>query len=155
MARSKYAFGIFIAILAFLHLALHVGVGLEESAPDLMAVATLLAARRLRAVSATLLGLLLGLIEDALALVSFGASAVALAVVAFLGVRSRDLFEGDSMLFVAVYLFLGKWLRDVIQVALSAAEWNTLLIDSPIAALYAALAGLVALGVYRAVTGER
>lgn len=155
MARSKYAFGIFIAILAILHLALHVGAGLKESAPDLMTVAVLLAARRLRATTATLLGLLLGLIEDALALVSFGASAVALAVVAFLGVRSRDLFEGDSMLFVAAYVFLGKWLRDAIQVALSPAEWNTLLTGSPVAALYAAGAGLVALGIYRAVTGER
>ncbi len=133
MARSKYAFGTFIAILAFLHLALHVGAGLEESAPDLMAVATLLAARRLRATSAALLGLLLGLIEDALALVAFGASSVALAAVAFFGVRSRDLFEGDSMLFVAAYLFLGKWLRDAIQVALSPAEWGTLLTGSPLA----------------------
>ncbi len=155
MARSTYAYWVFIGILVFLHFTLHVGFGLEEAAPDLIAVATLFGARRLRAPGAALLGLGLGILEDALSLLFFGASALALAVIAFLGARSRDLFEGDSLLFIALYLFLGKWLRDTIQVALTDAEWGLLLTGAPLAALYAAFAGLVALGVYRAVTGER
>lgn len=155
MARSTYAYWVFIAILVFLHFALHVGFGLEGAAPDLLVVATLFGARRLRAPGAALVGLGLGLLEDALSVVAFGASALALSILGFLGARSRDLFEGDSLLFVAVYIFLGKWLRDAVHVALTDAERGTLLSSSPLAALYAAIAGLVALGVYRAVTGER
>lgn len=155
MGRTTYAFWVFIAILVFLHLALHVGLGLESAAPDLIAVATLFGARRLRGIGATALGLGLGVLEDSLALADFGASALALSIVAFLGARSRDLFEGDSLLFVAVYVFLGKVIRDVIHIAITQAEWAGVFTSTPIAALYAAGAGLVALGIYRAVTGER
>lgn len=155
MARSRYGFSIFIVVLVLVHLLLHVGLGIGESAPDLMTVAVLLAARRMPATTAALLGLLFGVLEDALALVSFGASAVAFSTIALVGARSRDLFEGDSLLFVAVYLFLGKVLRDAIHVALTAAGSGMLLASTPIAALYATVAGLIALGVYRAITGER
>jgi|SRR5690606_17403143 len=155
MARSKYGFSIFVVILVLVHLMLHVGLGIGESAPDLMTVAVLLAARRMRATTAALLGLLLGVLEDALALVSFGASAVAFSAIAVLGARSRDLFEGDSLLFVALYLFLGKALRDAIHVLLTEAESGMLLSSTPIAALYAMFAGIIGVGVYRAITGER
>lgn len=155
MARSKYGFSIFVVILVLVHLMLHVGLGIGESAPDLMTVAVLLAARRMRATTAALLGLLLGVLEDALALVSFGASAVAFSAIAVLGARSRDLFEGDSLLFVALYLFLGKALRDAIHVLLTEAESGMLLSSTPIAALYAMVAGIIGVGVYRAITGER
>jgi len=155
MARSKYGFSIFVVILVLVHLVLHVGLGLGESAPDLMTVAVLLAARRMRATAAALLGLLLGVIEDSLALVSFGASAVAFSAIAVLGARSRDLFEGDSVLFMVVYLFLGKVLRDAIHVLLTEAESGMLLSSTPVAALYAMVAGIIGIGVYRAVTGER
>ena len=152
MARSKSGFSIFVAVLILVHLLLHVGLGIGESAPDLMTVAVLLAARRMRATTAAILGLLLGVLEDSLALVSFGASAVAFSFVALVGARSRDLFEGDSLLFVAVYLFLGKVLRDAIHVLLTAAESDMLTSSTPLAALYATVAGLIALGVYRAIT---
>lgn len=155
MARSKYGFSIFVAVLVLVHLVLHVGLGIGESAPDLMTIAVLLAARRMRATTAALLGLLLGVLEDSLALVAFGASAVAFSLIALLGARSRDLFEGDSLLFVAVYLFLGKVLRDAIHVVLTEAESGVLLTATPIAALYAMVAGLIALGVYRTISGER
>lgn len=155
MARTTYAFWVFIGILVFLHLALHVGLGLEAGAPDLIAVATLFGARRMRGPGAAALGLGLGILEDTLALGDFGASALALSTVAFLGARSRDLFEGDSLLFVAVYVFLGKLVRDAIYIAVTQAGWGTMFTSTPIAALYAAGAGLVALGIYRAVTGER
>lgn len=154
MARSKSGFSIFVAVLILVHLLLHVGLGIGESAPDLMTVAVLLAARRMRATTAAILGLLLGVLEDSLALVSFGASAVAFSFIAVVGARSRDLFEGDSLLFVAVYLFLGKVLRDAIHVLLTAAESDMLMSSTPLAALYATVSGLIALGVYRAISGE-
>ena len=157
MARATYRYWIFIGILVFLHFALRVGLGLEERAPELLTVATLFAARRLRSTGAALLGLLLGVLEDALSLLAFGASAVALSIVGFLGARTRDMFEGDSLLFIMLYLFLGVWLREAIQLFVSrqGVDWAVLYTDAPIAAVYATVAGLVALGVFRAVADER
>ncbi len=154
------AFATFIAILLLIDLALHVGLGYGTVAPDLMTVAALLAARRLNGAKAALVGLMIGLLADSLALSSFGASAVALVIVCFLGARTRDLFEGNSLLFIAVYLFIGKWLRDVIWFvtapdARQGTPMDTLWTVSPLQALTAAVAGAVALMIFRAIVGER
>lgn len=78
----------------------------------------------------------------------------------FLGARSRDLFLGEGTLFVAGYLFVGKWLHDVVYflIAGPAVRGDTvtrLVIEAPIAAAYAAVAGSVAFLVYRLITGDR
>ena len=157
MARTTYRYWVFIGILVFMHFALRVGFGLEERSPDLLTVATLFAARRLRSTGAALFGLLLGVLADALSLIAFGASAVALSIVGFLGARSRDMFEGDSILFVTIYLFIGVWLREAIQALVSrqGIEWSMLYTSAPVSAIYAAAAGIIALGVFRAVADER
>ena len=154
------AFAIFIGILILIDLALHVGLGYGSVAPDLITVAALLAARRLTGAKAALLGLAIGLLADSLALNSFGASAVALVVVCFIGARTRDLFEGNSLLFTAVYLFLGKWLHDLIWFVFASdarqgTPLDTLWTVAPLQALTAAIAGAVALMIFRAIAGER
>ena len=152
-------FWIFIAILVVLHFVLHVAIGLGPVAPDLMTVAVLLAARRVKSSSAAAIGLVLGVLNDALSLTSFGANALSYSIVGFLGARSRDLFEGDSLLFVAVYIFLGKWLRDALYFVITKSQhgeaWGTLLTGAPLAAVLAAFSGMVAITMYRAATGER
>ncbi|HET9984762.1 MAG TPA: rod shape-determining protein MreD [Longimicrobiales bacterium] len=163
MPARNWGFWAFIAVLAVLHFLLHLGLGLGATAPDLLTVAVLLAARRLSGAAAAGVGLVLGLVQDSLSLVAFGADAVALAVLGFLGTRSRDFFVGDSLLFVAVYLFLGKWLHDVLYFLLYSTLPSTagvdlrrvLLVDAPTAAVYAAIAGTLALLGYRATTKER
>ena len=152
-------FWIFIAILVVLHLVLHVAIGLGMGAPDLLTVAVLLAARRLKSSGAAALGLVVGILNDALSLTTFGANALSYAIIGFLGARSRDLFEGDSLLFVAVYVFLGKWLRDALYFVITRSAhgetWGSLLTAAPIAAVFAAFAAMVAMMLYRAATGER
>lgn len=152
-------FWVFIAILVVLHLVVHVAIGLGTAAPDLLAIAVLLAARRMKGSGAAAVGLLLGLLNDALALTTFGATALVFAVIGFLGARSRDLFEGDSLLFVAVYIFLGKWLRDALFLVMtrsaSGDPWGILVTSTPIAAIYAAITAMIAIMLYRAATGER
>ncbi|MBX6362577.1 MAG: rod shape-determining protein MreD [Gemmatimonadetes bacterium] len=163
MPARNWGFWAFITILAVLHFLLHLGLGLGATAPDLLTVAVLLAARRVSGAGAAVVGLVLGLIQDSLSLVAFGADAVVLAAIGFLGARSRDYFFGDSLLFVAVYLFLGKWVHDVLYHLLYSALPSTtgadlrrvLLIDAPVAAVYAAIVGTLALLVYRATTKER
>lgn len=154
------AFLIFVLILVAIDLSIHVGLGYGAVAPDLITVAALLWARRLTGAYAAVMGLALGLLADSLSLVAFGASGVALVVVCFLGARTRDMFEGNSTLFIAVYLFIGKWLHDAIWflVATEARQGqpiNTLWTVSPIHAAITAVSGAIALAIFRAVVGER
>lgn len=153
-------FWIFIGLLVVAQFVLHLALGLGRAAPDLLTVALLLAARRLGPVTAAGLGLVLGLLRDALSLTSFGADAVTLSLLGYLGSRTRDIFVGESLLFIALYLFVGKWLHDVIYGLLAGASARgdavtQFLIQAPLAALYAAVVGTLAYLAYRAIARER
>ncbi len=157
---TRWPFWVFVAVLVVLHFFLHLGLGLGASAPDLLTAAVLLAARVLPGAPAALLGLVLGLLQDALALRSFGAEAVTQAVLGFVGAHSRDFFVGESAAFVGIYLFVGKWAHDVLFWVLARPGGGSgvlarLFVQAPLAALYAAACGVVALFLYRAAAGER
>lgn len=143
----------FIALLVVLYFILTLGIGLSEGVPDLLTVAVLLAARRMPGAGAAGLGLALGLVRDSVGVAAFGAGGVVLTALGYLGARTRDIFEGDSLIFTALYLFLGKWLHDVVYALLSGGVRggvvDLMVTDAPIAAGYAALAGVVALVLYR------
>lgn len=150
---------VFVFLLVLLHLTLHLAFGMGAQAPDLMTVAVLLAARRVRGATAAGLGCVLGLVDDTLALTTFGASAVALTLIGYLAARSRDIFEGESLAYLLVYLFLGKWLRDGLTVLLTDRTLDglasTVFISLPLLALYAAAAGVVSVVVYHGLSGQR
>jgi rod shape-determining protein MreD len=156
----RWPFTVFVALLIALHLFLRVGLGLGFWAPDLLTIALLLAARRLPAGWAAGLGLAFGLIRDAVNLTTFGSDMVVMTVLGYLGSRTRDYFVGDSTFFLAIYLFLGKWLHDALYFVVSRAigvedAVSVLLIEAPLAAAYSAFAGLVAFSAYRAFARER
>jgi rod shape-determining protein MreD len=112
---SGWRVWIVIVGLILLHLLLHVGLGIGRAAPDLLTLALLAAARELRVDTAAGFGLLLGLLEDALSALSFGANAITMTLIGAGGAETRDLFVGDSILFLVSYFFLGKWLRDLMH----------------------------------------
>ncbi len=148
------------AILVFLHLVIHVGFGVGAAAPDLFTLALLIVARELHMASATGLGLGLGLLEDAQGLLAFGAHGFAMAVVGALAARTRELFVGDSLLFVAVYLFLGKWLRDAVYWLAAGSQLRgsmgeALVVDAGLAALYMTAVGLLVVFVTGALVAPR
>ncbi len=154
MAWPPSRFGAFIGILAFAHFLIHVGFGLGREAPDLLIVATLLAARRMSAAGAVSLGFGLGFLEDAMGMEGFGVRAFALAAAAFLGARSRTVVDGSGILFVPVYLFLGAWAADALGWFLRAdAVVPGLLLQSAVAAAWAALGGTLAWLVFRRIAG--
>ncbi len=77
-------------------------------------------------------------------------------MVGYLGARSRDLFVGESIVFLALYLFVGKWLRDGLFLLFGGTTRQgevlpSLLLDAPLAALYLAAVGVVVLVAYRRV----
>jgi cell shape-determining protein MreD len=150
----RWGFWVFIAVLVVLHFVLRIGLGFAQLAPDLLIVALLLAAREMRAGYAAGLGLLLGVLDGAVIPFNLGASALVLTLLGFAGGRSRELFAGDSSIFLALYIFAGKWLYDTLLFLVTGNLFRPgasyLLLVSPLTALYAAAAGLVALAAYRA-----
>lgn len=138
-----------VGLLVVAHFVLRVSLGFGEGAPDLLTVALLLAARRLRPSLAAGLGLVLGLLRDSLSVGSFGADALAMTVVGWFGGRSRDWFEGGTPLFIGVYLTLGVWAHHILRTVLGGVPADgsvigALVLAPVLGALYAAAAGVAA-----------
>jgi cell shape-determining protein MreD len=152
---TRWQFLAFVGVLVVLYFLLRVGLGLGELAPDFLVVALLLAARRLRAGWAAGLGLALGLLDGAAHPLTMGAGAVALAVLGYLAARSRDVLAGDSPILLALFLFAGKWIYDlmmwVLLLRLNLSGPVGMLGVSLLAAAYAAAVGLAAAAAYRSV----
>lgn len=77
--------------------------------PDFLLIATLLVAIRVRPGVAALLGFLIGIVSDALAVHAFGAGALALSVIAFSASWLKAVFFADNMALNAFFFFVGKW----------------------------------------------
>lgn len=140
-----------VAALFAVHLLLHAGLGLGREAPDLAVVAVLAGSRLVDVRWGAALGFLAGLAEDSLAVTSFGSHTFALTLTGAGGSWSRDVFLGDSVLFTAGFLFLGKWLRDVLGWLVADAVrqpfTEQLMIGWSLDALYVAAVGVVVLAV--------
>jgi rod shape-determining protein MreD len=139
---------ILVAALVILHLLLHVGLGYGRGAPDLLTIGLLLSAREVRAGWAAAIGLFFGLLEDALSVLAFGANTVAMTAIGILGASTRDLFVGDSRLFVISYFFVGKWARDFIHWIMVGEQLrrpflDQVLVEGLVGSAYAAAVGLV------------
>jgi rod shape-determining protein MreD len=141
-----------VAGLFVLHFLLHVGLGLGVEAPDLLTVALLLAAREVGVGTAAGTGLVFGLLEDALSVLSFGANAVAMSLVGLLGAVTRDLFVGDSLFFLVSYFVAGKFVRDLVHWAVMGEAVRQPFVDQVlmqgiIGGFYAAAVGIVVMAV--------
>jgi len=145
-------FWVVVGGLVLLHFLLHVGLGLGPEAPDLATVALLVAAREVSMGGAAGGGFAIGLMEDALSVLSFGANGVAMTLVGGLGAVTRDLFVGDSLFFLVSYFFFGKLLRDVARWIMVGEELrqpfvDQILVHGLLGAVYAAAVGMAVLAV--------
>ena len=141
-----------VGTLILLHFGLHLSLGLGASAPDLLVVALLIAARELDMGWGAGLGFFMGLLDDAFSLLAFGANTFAMTLEGLGGARTRDLFVGDSLLFLASYLVLGKWARDLLHwvavgEGLRESFVDTMLIQAPISAVYTGVIGLIVIAI--------
>lgn len=135
-------------VLVVLHFLLHVGLSYGRGAPDFLTLALLLLAREISIGRAAVAGLAFGLLEDALSVLAFGANSIAMTLVAIGGAATRDLFVGDTRLFVVSYVFIGKLTRDLIHwvavgEGLRQPFVEQVVIEGGIASLYLAAVGLV------------
>lgn len=150
--KTRLRVWIVVVGLVILHFLLHVGLGVRHAAPDLLTVALLLAAREVGVGTAAGLGLLLGLLEDALSVLSFGANAVSMSVVGLLGAVTRDLFVGDSLIFLSSYFVIGKWVRDLLAwlmmgQALRQPFTHQVVVQGFLGGVYAAAVGILVMAV--------
>lgn len=137
-----------LALLAS-HMLLRAGLGFGAGSPDLAMVVVLVGSRLMTMRSAAAMGFAVGLAEDALAMTSFGAFAFATTLAGAGGARFRDFFVDESLPFLAIYVLLGKWGRDVVAWSVSGPARpefvRHVLVDSLVAAAYAAVVGAVLL----------
>jgi cell shape-determining protein MreD len=141
-----------VGTLAVLHFLLKLGLGVGQAAPDLLTLALLIGARELSMGAGAGVGFFFGLLEDSFSVLAFGGSAVAMTLVGAAGSRTRDLFVGDSLVFLVSYLFFGKWVRDllhwlVVGEGVREPFTDAVLVQAPIAAIYLAVVGVAAVAV--------
>ena len=146
--KGAWRVGATVGVLALMHFLLHLGLGLGNTAPDLLTISLLLAAREVGMGSAAGIGFAFGLLLDAFGLLGFGANTIAMTILGTAGSRTRDWFVGDSFFFVISYLFLGKWLKDLmhwIAVGEGVSEpfVQAILAGSTLNAVYAAAVGVL------------
>jgi len=151
---TRWKFALFIVVLVALHFILRVGLGMGYLAPDLLAVALLLASRRVRPGMAAGLGFLLGVLEGSANPFVFGYASLALAVLGYVGSRSREWLAGDDPLTMVAFFFAGTLLYEILLyvfLAVGGAGGSPMapLIPAVVASIYAAAVGLGASTLYR------
>jgi rod shape-determining protein MreD len=142
-----------VAVLVVLQYTLRPFLGWRAS-PDFLVIALLLLAIRVRPGTAAVLGLVMGLISDSLALHAFGAGALAMTLVGFAASWLKAVFFADDLMLNALFFFAGKWAFDVIfllaehrldpgELVVEALVW------SPLKGVVTALFGLLTLLILR------
>src|SRR6185312_4334601 len=141
------------AILIVLHYTLRPLLAWRASI-DFLVVALLIGSVRLRPGTAALYGFLLGLVSDSLSVSAFGAAALAMSVVGFAASWLKAVFFADNLALNGFFLFLAKWLFDLIfllvsQRASGAELAMQLFVWSPLSAAVTAVAGVVVLSLLK------
>jgi len=150
-------FALVFLVLVVLHYTLRPVLGWHASI-DFLAIAVLLVAVRARPGVATLVGFAVGLVSDAMTPGAFGAGALAFSLVAYSASSLKAAFFADNLALNAVFVFLGKWVGDLIFLGaehrLGGSEFLAqALLWSPLAASVTAAVGLVVLMLVRPVVG--
>ncbi len=158
--RSLVALRVSAIVLALIVFQFTVRPFLGWRAPiDFLTIAVLLAAVRVRPGAAALIGLVLGLLADALTPSAFGCGALALTLVAYGASTLKAVFFADNAALSALFVFAGKWIFDVVYLVserrIRGAELLVqLLLWSPLAATVTAITALLLLIALRPAIGR-
>ena len=146
-------------ILIVLHYTLRPLLGWRASI-DFLLIALVFGAVRMRPAGAAVYGLLLGLAADSLTHDAFGAGALAGTIVGFSASWLKAVFFADNLALNGFFLFVGKWVFDLVYVLMERRMHGTemimqIIVWSPLAAAVTALAGVVAVTVLRPILEVR
>jgi len=109
---------------------------------------------RMRPGLAAVFGLLLGLVSDSLAISALGASALGSTVVGFAASWLKAVFFADNLPLNGFFIFLGKWIFDLIFVVVGhrmhgAELLMQIVVWSSLSAAMTAVAGVLAIALLR------
>jgi rod shape-determining protein MreD len=146
-------------LLIVLHYTLRPLLGWRASI-DFLLIALVFGAVRMRPAGAAVYGFILGLAADALSLGAFGAGALAATLVAYAASWLKAVFFADNLALNAFFLFVGKWVFDLVYVLMERRMHGTemlmqIVVWSPLAAAVTALAGVLAVTVLRPILEVR
>jgi rod shape-determining protein MreD len=146
-------------ILIVLHYTLRPLLGWRASI-DFLLIALVFGAVRMRPAGAALYGFVLGIAADSLALGAFGAGALAATIVAFSASWLKAVFFADNLALNAFFLFVGKWLFDLVYVLMERRMHGVemlmqIIVWSPLAAAVTAVAGAIAITMLRPILEVR
>jgi rod shape-determining protein MreD len=159
----NWAAGVRTAIICIILIVLHFTVrpllGWRASI-DFMLIAVVFGAVRMRPGVGAVYGLLLGLLSDSLTVSSFGAGGAALAIVGFGASWLKAVFFADNLVLNGFFLFLGKWVFDLVFVLLERRMGGVellmqVLVWSSLSAAVTALAGVIVLTLLRPILEAR
>jgi rod shape-determining protein MreD len=127
---------------------------------DFLLIALVFGAVRMRPAAAAVYGFLLGLATDSLSLGAFGAGALAATLVGFSASWLKAVFFADNLALNAFFLFVGKWLFDLVYVLMERRMHGIemlmqIIVWSPLAAAVTAVAGVIAITVLRPILEVR
>ena len=153
-AASRLRLAAVVLVLLAAHFVLRPRLFTTRFAPDFVLVALLFFAIRSRPGAGAVAGFLVGLLTDAVAPTTFGATAIALTIVGYAAGWLKAVVFADNLLVTAVFVFAASWLRDLLEMAASNALrggslGTQLLWLSPASALATAAAAVVALLLFR------
>lgn len=127
---------------------------------DFILIALVFASVRMRPGVAAVFGLLLGLAADSLSVNAFGASGLGMTVVGYAASYLKAVFFADNVALNGFFLFIGKWVFDVIFYLMAGQLGGAelvmqLLVWSSLSAAVTAIAGVLALTLLRPVLEAR
>jgi rod shape-determining protein MreD len=141
-------------VLVVLHYSLRPLMGWQRVGPDFLLVALLVVAVRVRPGAAAVVGLLVGLISDSIGTEPFGASAMAMTIVAFGASWMQQVVFADDLMVNAMLFFFGEWAFSIVFLFASRGQGGgtlvmPLLVWAPLRAAVTALFGVVTMMILR------
>jgi rod shape-determining protein MreD len=131
-----------------------------RTAIDFLLIALVFGAVRMRPAAGAVFGFLMGLAADSLALSAFGAGALAATIVGFSASYMKAVFFADNLALNGFFLFIGKWLFDLVYVLMERRMHGMellmqIVVWSPLSAAVTAVAGVIAITVLRPILEVR
>jgi len=147
---DRYRYPFMMTLLVVLQFTVRSHLGGDRIAPDFLLLALLLYTIRAEPGKSALAGFIIGLLRDAMTVVSFGAGMLAHTLVAFASSWAKAVFFAEHVFVKGCLFFAGTWLRNFLVLAISGklqgsqVAWE-LLVWSPLQGLTTALVGVVVL----------
>jgi rod shape-determining protein MreD len=145
---DRYRYLLVLAGLVALQFSVRSRLGNERIAPDFLLLALMIYTIRASPGQGAVVGLIVGLLRDAIVPASFGAGALAHTVVGYLSAWGKAVFFAENLFVNGCLFFVGTWVRNLVVTVASGTlqseqlGWE-LLVWSPLQSLTTAVTGVL------------